>query len=93
MPCVRRACGRCKSGCPTRGDRALRPNAATQSRMVARRAAETASQQWLEQVAETDGWRGGVARAASVIRRDNLVTVALQGDLGRRRNGRPAASR
>jgi hypothetical protein len=28
-----------------------------QSRLVARKAAETASQQWLEQVADTDGWR------------------------------------
>lgn len=28
-----------------------------QSRLVARGAAEAASQQWLEQVADTDGWR------------------------------------
>ena len=28
-----------------------------QSRMVARRAAEIGSQQWLEQVTDTDGWR------------------------------------
>lgn len=28
-----------------------------QSRVVARRASEAASQQWLEQVADTDGWR------------------------------------
>ncbi|MDB5943874.1 MAG: hypothetical protein JWQ13_3440 [Ramlibacter sp.] len=28
-----------------------------QSRIVARKEAESASQQWLEQVADTDGWR------------------------------------
>jgi hypothetical protein len=28
-----------------------------QSRIVARKESESASQQWLEQVADTDGWR------------------------------------